>query len=177
VENNGVLEIPLWRKDITNIADIAEEIARLDGYDKIEMTVPRINLGAITQNPLYRVKRDIRNFLIAKGYYEMYTYSFLDEALMQKTLGTTENLVPMKNALSEEMTHLRGSLIPNLLQALEDNAREYKNMKLFECEKIFLRDSKDTVSEHYELSGVEQISGDVAYYEVQNSLSDLFSKL
>jgi len=45
VELKGnVLEIPLWRKDITNIADIAEEIARLDGYDKVEMTVPRINL-------------------------------------------------------------------------------------------------------------------------------------
>jgi phenylalanyl-tRNA synthetase beta chain len=44
VEKDGKLEIPLWRKDITNIADIAEEIARLDGYDKIEMTVPRINL-------------------------------------------------------------------------------------------------------------------------------------
>jgi phenylalanyl-tRNA synthetase beta subunit len=64
----------------------------------------------------------------------------------------------MKNALSEELTHLRGSLIPNLMQALEDNAREYKNMKLFECEKVFIRESEDSVSEYYELSGVEQIS-------------------
>lgn len=85
-EKDGILEIPLWRKDITNIADIAEEIARLDGYDKIEMTVPRINLGAITQNPLYRAKRDLRNFLVSKGYYEMYTYSFVDASLMEKAL-------------------------------------------------------------------------------------------
>ena len=58
----------------------------------------------------------------------------------------------MKNALSEELTHLRGSLIPNLLKALEENKREFTGMKLFECEKIFIRKNKDTVSEHCELS-------------------------
>ena len=176
-ESDNTLSIPLWRKDLTNIADIAEEIARLDGYDKVEMTVPRINLGAVSQSPLYKVKRDARNFLVAKGYYEMYTYSFVDEALMKRVLWDTENLVPMKNALSEEMTHLRGGLIPNLLDALRENAREYKNMKLFECEKVFIRESEDSVKEFYELSGVEQISWDNAYYEVQNTLKDLFSRL
>jgi len=95
---------------------------------------------------------------VSKGYYEMYTYSFVDETLMKKALGDTEKLVPMKNALSEEMTHLRGSLVPNLLQALEDNAREYKQVKLYECEKVFIRENQDTVSEHYELSALEQIS-------------------
>ena len=88
----------------------------------------------------------------------MYTYSFLDATLMSKALGNTENLVPMKNALSEELTHLRGSLIPNLLKALEENRRDFTEMKLFECEKVFLREKRDTVTEHYELSGVEQIS-------------------
>jgi phenylalanyl-tRNA synthetase beta chain len=39
-----MLIIPRWRKDLTHIADIAEEIARLDGYDKVKSTVPRINL-------------------------------------------------------------------------------------------------------------------------------------
>jgi hypothetical protein len=37
----------------------------------------------------------------------MYTYSFVNEELMNKSLGNTEDLVPMKNALSEELTHLR----------------------------------------------------------------------
>jgi len=176
-EIDWVLHIPLWRKDITNIADIAEEVARIDGYDKVTPTVPRINLWAISQSPLYKAKRDTRNFLVSSGYFEMYTYSFLDEALMEKALGNTEKLVPMKNALSEELTHLRGSLIPNLLKALEENMRDYKNMKLFECEKIFIRESEDWVTEHYELSWVEHVSEDTAYYEIQNSLSDLFSKL
>jgi len=176
-EKDWILSVPLWRKDITHIADIAEEVARLDGYDKIDITVPRINLGAVSQSPLYRAKRDIRNFLTAKGFYEMYTYSFIDNITMQKALGSTEELIPMKNALSEELSHMRWSLIPNLLQALQDNAREYRDMKLFECEKVFIKESESSVGEYYELSGVEQLSGDNVYYEIQNTLWDIFSKL
>lgn len=176
-EKNGVLEIPLWRKDLTNIADIAEEVARIDGYNNIQTTVPRINLGAISQSPLYRAKRESRNYLVSAGYFEMYTYSFLDATLMSKTLGNIDSLVPMKNALSEELTHLRGSLIPNLLKALEENKRDFNAMKLFECEKVFVRENKNTVSEHYELSWVEHISLDTAYYKIQNTISDLLSKL
>jgi len=176
-EKDWVLEIPLWRKDLTNIADIAEEIARIDGYDQVETTVPRINLWAISQSPLYRAKRESRNYLISAGYFEMYTYSFLDATLMWKALDNTDGLVPMKNALSEELTHLRGSLIPNLLKALEDNKRDFTDMKLFECEKVFIRENTDTVSEHYELSWVEHISWDAAYYQVQSTLSDLLKKL
>ncbi len=176
-EKDGILTIPLWRKDLTNIADIAEEIARLDGYNKVKMTVPRINLGAISQSPLYLAKRDIRNFLVARWFFEMYTYSFVDDNLMKKTLSGTKNLVPIKNALTEEMTHMRGSLVPNLLQALQDNAREFKNMKLFECEKVFSRDNESQVSEYYELTALEQSAQDIPYYEMQNTLKDLFSKL
>jgi len=45
--------------------------------------------------------------------------------------------VPLKNYLSEEQTHMRNSLIPNLMKCLEDNIRERKNIKLFEIEKVF----------------------------------------
>lgn len=176
-EKNWILAIPLWRKDITHIADIAEEIARLDGYNNVEVTVPRINLWAVSQSPLYTAKRDIRNFLTAKGFYEMYTYSFIDDATMSKALGSVEDLIPMKNALSEELSHMRGSLIPNLLQALQDNSREFKDMKLFECEKVFSRDWESLVSEYYELAGLAQISWDNAYYEIQATLTDIFTKL
>lgn len=41
---------------------------------------------------------------------------------------------------------------------MQENKREHKNMKLFELEKVFIRENKNSVSEHYELSGLEQIS-------------------
>jgi len=171
------LQTPLWRKDLTNIADIAEEVARLDGYSKIEMTIPRVNIGAVTQSPIYTAKRDIRNYLVACGFYDLYTYSFTNKNVIEKALWDVDALIPLKNYLSEELTHMRGSLIPNLMQALEDNVREYKNMKLFECEKVFQKISEETVHENYELSLVEQSQGDNSYYQTQNTLKDIFAKL
>ena len=103
----------------------------------------------------------------------MYTYSFVNEELMEKTLWNTNDLVPMKNALSEELTHLRWSLIPNLLLSLEKNSREYSDMKLFELEKIFKRKNSD-IEEYYSLAWVELSKKDIAYYDIQNTISDFF---
>lgn len=61
-EKNNVLYVPYWRKDLNYKADIAEEIARIDWYDNIENTIPRINLWAIKQNNIYKIKNDSRNF-------------------------------------------------------------------------------------------------------------------
>jgi phenylalanyl-tRNA synthetase beta subunit len=60
-ENNELI-IPFWRKDLKYKADIAEEIARINGYNSIESTVPRINTGAVIQNNIYKIKNDSRNF-------------------------------------------------------------------------------------------------------------------
>jgi phenylalanyl-tRNA synthetase beta subunit len=46
---------------------------------------------------------------------------------------------------------MRAMLIPNLLQALEENTREFKDLKLFECEKVFHKSGIDAISENYEL--------------------------
>jgi len=102
----------------------------------------------------------------------MYTYSFVDTNLIEKSGETTENLIPMKNALTKEMTHLRGSLIPNLLSALEENRKNFSDMRLFECEKIFTRNSENA-EENYELSLVVQSKSENAFYEMRNILDEL----
>ena len=95
---------------------------------------------------------------------------------MQKTLSSLKGCIAMKNALSEELTHLRPSLIPNLLEALEENTREYKDMKIFECEKVFKRNGKETV-EYYELSCLIEKNTDILYYDILSELRDLLSFL
>jgi len=175
-EKDWKLTIPLWRKDLNTKADIAEEIARIDGYDKVKMTVPRINLGAIAQTITYQIKKESRNFLVSRGFYDMYTYSFVSEELMNKCNSSIKNLIGLKNALSEEITHMRGSLIPNLLLSLENNTREYKNLKLFEIGKVFhLKDTK--IEENYEIAGVIAQKSENQYYEVQTTVSDLCKTL
>lgn len=89
-KDRDTLTIPFWRKDLHYKADIAEEIARIFGYNSIESTVPEINLGAVTQRPMYFFKSETRDFLTANGFYDMYTYSFLDTTLMEKCHGNVE---------------------------------------------------------------------------------------
>lgn len=175
-EENNILTIPFFRKDLNFKSDIAEEIARIDGYDNIESTIPRINLWAIIQSNIYKIKNDVRNYFTNNGWFDMYTYSFVNKELMEKCLGNTFDLVPMKNALTEELTHLRWSLVPNLLLSLEKNIKDFKDMKLFELEKVFLK-SDLNILEYYSLAGVCLSKKDLVYYDIQNIVSNLFQNL
>lgn len=171
------IHVPFWRKDITHISDIAEEIARIDGYDAVERTIPKITLWAISQTPLYLGKRSLRNFLCARGFYDMYTYSFSHEKLLKKCGLSTDTAVELKNALSEEMSHMRPNLIPNLLQSLEDNIREYTNISLFECEKVFKKQG-ETIQENYEFAAlVHDDSENTLYYRIVSLFEDICAHL
>ncbi|MCP4523548.1 MAG: phenylalanine--tRNA ligase subunit beta [Candidatus Gracilibacteria bacterium] len=171
-ENNNLL-IPFWRKDLKYKSDIAEEIARINGYNNIESTVPQIHTGAVIQNNIYKIKNDSRNYFTDRGFFDMYTYSFVNSDLLEKLGENTEYLVPMKNPLSEELTHLKGSHIPSLVAALEKNIRDYKKLQLFEIEKVFSRKGSE-VGEYYSMAGVIMNDSDLAYYDMQNTVSDFF---
>lgn len=171
------LEIPFWRKDLNFKADIAEEIARISGYDSIQPSIPTINLWAVIQSNTHKIKNISRNFLTSIWYFDLYTYSFVNKDLMEKCLMWVDNLVSMKNALSEELTHLRWSLIPNLMKTLEENKRDFENQKLFEIEKVFEKDSENSVLERYFLSWVEVINKEIAYYDIQKTVSKLLKTL
>lgn len=170
------LVIPFWRKELTTKADIAEEIARIDGYDKITTTVPRVNLWAIIQDPIYNLKNDSRKFFSDIWFFDVYNYSFVNKELLEKLNMDIKDCVPLKNYLSEDATHMKNSLIPNLMKWLEDNIRERKDIKLFEIEKVFYKNGT-TVSEDYRLSGVMTSSKDIVYYDIQTILSDFLKTI
>ncbi|MDD5769476.1 MAG: phenylalanine--tRNA ligase subunit beta [Candidatus Gracilibacteria bacterium] len=170
------LLIPFWRKELNFKADIAEEIARIDGYDNIITTVPRINLGAIVQDNTYYLKNDSRAFFTGRGFFDVYNYSFVNKDLTTKLNLNINDCVALKNSLSEEQTHMRNSLIPNLMRGLEDNIRDRNNIKLFEIEKVFSKNGNE-ISEDYYLSGVMTASKDLVYYDIQNIVSDFFKTI
>jgi phenylalanyl-tRNA synthetase beta subunit len=71
--------------------------------------------------------------------------------LLEKCNSSLENHIALKNFLSNDATHMKASLIPNLLLALESNYRDFKNLKLFEVEKVF-RLEKEKIIENYNLA-------------------------
>lgn len=193
LENLGIeikwkkLIVPAWRKDLNFKADIAEEIARIDWYDKVEVNIPKVQLWAIIQDNIYKIKNETRDYFTDKGFFDMYTYSFVNEVLMAKLNETLEHLIPLKNPLSEDATHMKWSLIPNLMLSLEKNIRDKKDFKLFEIEKVFksinnlspslAELSCELIDEHYCLSWIMTSNKEIVYFEMQTILSDFFRKI
>ena len=73
---NGVVEVPSWRRDVEHYSDLAEEVARFWGYDKIEPTLfaDKTGTGGLTEEQTLKRRADA--LCRALGYSEIYTYSF-----------------------------------------------------------------------------------------------------
>jgi len=132
-------EIPPYRIDLEREIDLIEELARLDGYDKVPVkTIPR----QVMDRHAYRVKKVAAEYIVSRGFFETLNYSFSDSALMLK-LGYAENdpkldMLRLKNPQSSNQSAMRTSLVPQLLQNLVYNLNHgEKNIKLFELGKTY----------------------------------------
>lgn len=133
---------PSWRRDIDGSADIVEEVARIEGYDKVEATVlpraPGVARPTATAGQL--VERRARRTAAARGLNEAVTWSFIAETEAQAFGGAAWVLA---NPISEDMKAMRPSLLPGLLAAARRNAdRGADSMRLFEIGRRYLADAE-----------------------------------
>lgn len=135
------LSVPLFRHDIRNIADIAEEIVRIIGIDNITskpLIFEEINRKNATSD-FYTLRNLIRQKAICNGFFETATYAFSERKLLE-TYGfevVDENL-DIANPITNELNSFRTSLLLNLIQAISHNAKfGYKSIAFFEIGKIF----------------------------------------
>lgn len=133
---------PSHRFDIEIEADLLEEIARIYGYDRLPVEPP---VAAMTFTLKPESKLDpmsLRQTLVARGYSEAVTYTFIDPALHSALFGEL-SAIRLANPISEEMSVMRVSLIPGLLKAAEQNIkRQQSRLKLFETGLRFLPGDK-----------------------------------
>jgi phenylalanyl-tRNA synthetase beta chain len=135
VESRGEdwrVQPPTFRFDIEIEADLIEEIGRIYGYNRL----PSVSLqGALDVQPVPEVSRSIEQLsqvLVARGYQEAVTYSFVDPEL-QSRLNPGLAAVPLANPISSEMAEMRTSLWPGLLKAVQYNLNRQKpRLRLFE---------------------------------------------
>ncbi len=129
---------PSYRFDINIEADLIEEIGRLVGYDNI----PGSRESAHTHMDAFSEQRvgvnRIRDLLVDRGYYEAVTYSFVAPEL-QEIVDPGRATLPLSNPISADMSVMRTSLLPGLLQALRHNInRQQSRVRLFETGLCFL---------------------------------------
>jgi phenylalanyl-tRNA synthetase beta chain len=140
---DGTLRVrpPSWRPDLDGPADLVEEIARLEGYDKIPSELPAVPAGG-GLTAAQRLRRDISRALASAGATEVLTPPFTSpESLDRLGLGADDPrraALTLANPLSEKEPLLRTTLLPGLLAALHRNlSRGSRNLALFEMGLVF----------------------------------------
>jgi phenylalanyl-tRNA synthetase beta chain len=126
------IRVPSWRRDVEGPADIVEEIARIDGYDKVPSTpLPRDpGVAKPTATAEQRIERRVRRTAAARGLNEAVTWSFISEAEAEPFGGSAWVLA---NPISEDMKAMRPSLLPGLIAAAARNmSRGAQSVRLFE---------------------------------------------
>ena len=132
--------VPSWRPDVLGEADLVEEIARVASLTKLQgVPLPPLSVGVPKPilTPMQRRETMARRTLAALGYNECVTYSFIDQASAEMFGGGTD-AVKVGNPISADMSHMRPSLLPALLQAASRNqARGIMDMAMFEVGPVF----------------------------------------
>lgn len=134
---------PSWRPDILGTADLVEEVARIKGF----ASIPAISVlkdGAVSkpaETPRGEKMRKARNALASAGLQECITWSFMEENLAHQfgaNDGQQAHRLKLMNAISSELTQMRPSILPNLIEAAQKNTdRGYPNAALFEVGPVF----------------------------------------
>ncbi|MEX2124270.1 MAG: phenylalanine--tRNA ligase subunit beta [Woeseia sp.] len=132
-----IAQAPGFRFDLAIEDDLIEEVARVFGYDRIpEVTVTAaLPLGPVTERQIDPVR--VADTLVARGYQEVVSYSFIDVESDHRFTGNASELV-LSNPISSEMSVMRGSLWPGMLKIAASNlARQQDRVRLFEFGTTF----------------------------------------
>ncbi|HOY70054.1 MAG TPA: phenylalanine--tRNA ligase subunit beta [Methylotenera sp.] len=138
-EEKGVLTVtpPSYRFDIEIEEDLIEEVARLHGYDHIPATSPVAKLNMLAAPEQQQHLNQVRDKLVANGYQEVVTYSFVDESWEQ---GLMDNPTPikLKNPIASNLSVMRTGLWGGLLDTLVYNLnRKQERAFLFEIGAVY----------------------------------------
>jgi len=153
---------PYWRSDISLPVDLIEEVARINGYDRMPTTMLSQPIPRQNPEPIVGLKRKVRNHLAGCGFQEIITYSLTSLEMLGKLLTEPHPLEPMPlrvaNPMTVEQEYLRPNLRANLLASLTVNRRyEDGSIRLFELGRVYLPKTRDLPDEREVLCGL--ISG------------------
>lgn len=138
--------VPSWRGDVEGKADLAEEVARVVGYDAVPTRLPDGALPPPAEDEFLRWDDDLRTRLAGAGLQEVMTYSLVDPYALSRLDAAAvfppptpdEGLIPVANPMNIDQSRLRSTLLPSLLNTVASNLRFQERVALFESARVFL---------------------------------------
>ncbi|MCF5327521.1 phenylalanine--tRNA ligase subunit beta, partial [Pseudomonas lurida] len=131
-QGQWTVEVPSHRFDISLEVDLIEELARLYGYNRLPVRYPQARLAPQPKAEARAHLPELRRLLVARGYQEAVTYSFIDPKQFELFNPGVEPLL-LANPISNDMAAMRSSLWPGLVKALSHNLnRQQDRVRMFE---------------------------------------------
>lgn len=133
-----IVDVPSWRRDLDREADLAEEIGRIRGYDRLESKAPQTPLRVGRKDAIERGKDRVRELLAGLGVDEALTDGF-DKKAWREALGIPgDDLVTVRNPMAATQAAMRSSLLPGLASVVETNLnRGVDGGMVFEVGRVF----------------------------------------
>ena len=135
--SSWTIDPPSFRFDIRLQADLIEELVRLYGYDKVPVHNLSSTVNISSANQTQITFHDISHSLVNRGYQEVITYSFISNEY-HDLINPNSEKIALKNPISDDMSIMRSSLWPGLLQTVQTNQRRgHNNARFFESGLCF----------------------------------------
>lgn len=142
--------VPLARSDLKRPIDLVEEVARINGLDKIPTVLPPLALHSPKESEASRFSFVIKDYLVGQGFLETVHYSFTDVDMLKTVLNTQDDSswIRLSNPIAEDLAVMRPSLLPGLLAAYQKNQiRSETGLRLFELRRVYSRHAQGQISE------------------------------
>ncbi|MEG0841806.1 MAG: phenylalanine--tRNA ligase subunit beta [Erysipelotrichaceae bacterium] len=139
------VSIPSYRQDLAIENDIAEEIIRLIGYDRLTSTLPTMSATMGALDARQNMRRWIRNTLADLGLYEARTYTLVSQRhLNDAVMPLAGDVVSLASPMSEDRKYVRNSILPSLLDSLAYNEnRSQKGNAFFEISSVYAQNIEE----------------------------------
>ncbi|MDY0212443.1 MAG: phenylalanine--tRNA ligase subunit beta [Desulfuromonadaceae bacterium] len=183
--------VPAARHDLEREVDLMEEVARLNGYDNIPVTMPVSQMVAAIDTRQIDFVRDLRNVVVAQGMREIINYSFESTLVCDRLCLNADDYrrrhVALINPLTEEQSVMRTSLVPAMLDTLARNlAYKSSDLSLFELRPVFIPGESAQPDERmklcFTLSGLRERQGwahadaEVDFYDLKGVAEIIFER-
>lgn len=181
IENDYII-VPSFRDDVEGEADIAEEVARIYGYDKIPSHMFKGETSQGKYSEIQKFRNKINDALLSMGVNEIMTYSFMspkeyDLIMLDKDAKERKSIV-ISNPLGEDTSIMRTTIIPSMLKIASLNY-SHRNLeaKLFEIGKIYIPRTQNELPDEKELVCICYYGQNENYLNIKGCIDELFDVL
>lgn len=130
--------VPYWRvRDIEDERDLAEEIARVHGYQNLPSVIPAGTIPIEPEDPILETEERTRHFFRAAGFLELYTYSFVSRDMLERAGLDPVGALKVANELTGDFEFMRPSLIPGALAVIKENQGLFPQGRAFEVSQVY----------------------------------------